>query len=51
MIGDICCVSYHEPSVTPDGFAWFYNKNWASHGIWCLRWSDVEEINEVDSNE
>lgn len=50
-VGDICYLSDHEPFGIPYGLAWFYNENWNNDGIWCLKWSYVEEINEVDSNE
>ena len=48
MVGDICCVSDQEPFGIPYGVAWFYNENWDDDGVWCLKWSDVEEINEVE---
>lgn len=51
LIGDICYLSDHEPFGIGDGLAWFYNENWYDDGVWLLKWSDVEEINEVDSNE
>lgn len=47
MVGDICYLSDHEHFVIGDGLAWFYNENWYDDGVWCLRWYDVEEINEV----
>lgn len=45
MVGDICYLSDHKPFETGDWSAWFYNENWYDDGIWCLKWSDVEEIN------
>ena len=50
-IGDICYLSDNKPLEAGDWSDWFYNENWDDDGVWCLRWSDVEEINEVDSNE
>lgn len=50
-VGDICCVSNHKPMITNDGSDWFYNENWDEDGVWCLKWSDVEEIDEVDCDE
>lgn len=47
MVGDICYLSDHKPFGIPYGLAWFYNENWDNDGIWCLKWSYVEEINEV----
>lgn len=48
MVGNICYLSDHEPFGIPYGVAWFYNENWDDDGIWCLKWSDVEEINGVE---
>lgn len=48
MVGDICCVSDHKPMITRDDSDWFYNENWDEDGVWCLKWSYVEEIKEVE---
>lgn len=46
MVGDICYLSDHEPLGMGVRSAWFYNEKWYDDGVWLLKWSDVEEINE-----
>ena len=41
-IGDVCTL---HKSIDDD-VAWFHNEKWLDNGVWCLCFTDVEEIVE-----
>ena len=41
-VGDICTLS----KPIDDDVAWFHNDKWLDNGVWCLGFTDVEEILE-----
>ena len=43
-VGDTCLLQNDDE----DGSAWFYNESWDDDGTWCLVWSMVEELAEIN---